>query len=174
VLFFGFKWFGLSLDGLFSDAYLAAPWSLAKVWDMMKHMPVQVLIVSTAMSAAAIRVMRASLLDELGKQYVVTARAKGLSEGKLLFKYPVRMSLNPIISEFAMIFPATISAATITAVVLGLPTAGPLLLRALVSQDTFLAATLLMFMTFLVVVGSSIADIFLMMIDPRIKLDKEA
>lgn len=173
ILYFGLAWFGLDLDGLYSEEYLSKPWSVNKFLDMMSHLPLQIIVVSTSLSAGLIRVMRASLLDELQKQYVITARAKGLKEGKLLFKYPVRLALNPIVSEFAMVFPATISAATITAIILNLPTAGPLLLRSLMSQDTYLAATLLMFMTFLVVVGTSVADLLLVILDPRIKLEKE-
>ncbi|WDR04794.1 ABC transporter permease [Devosia rhodophyticola] len=174
ILFFGLRWFNVDLSGLFSSEYLAAPWSFGRFIDMMMHLPVQVLVVSTALSASLIRVMRASLLDELQKQYVVTARAKGVDETALLFKYPVRLALNPIISEFAMILPATISAATITAVVLGFPTAGPMLLRSLISQDIYLSASILMMMTFLVVIGSSLADFLLVTVDPRIRLDKSA
>ncbi|MCJ7873167.1 ABC transporter permease [Phaeobacter sp. J2-8] len=172
TLYIATTWFGIDLTGLNSDEFLLAPWSLAKFADMLWHLPTQILIVSTYMAAGVVRVMRASLLDELRKQYVVTARAKGVGERKLLFKYPVRLALNPIISEMAMVLPATISAATVTAVVLGLPTAGPMLLRALISQDTFLSATILMFLSFLVIIGSTIADLLLVLVDPRIKLER--
>lgn len=174
ILYLGFDLFGWQLDGLFSEEYKYAPWSVGKFLNMLMHIPIPVIVVGTAGTASLIRVMRASLLDELKKQYVVTARAKGVGETKLLFKYPVRIALNPIISEFAMVLPMAISAGAITDIVLGLPTAGPLLLRSLVSQDTYLAATILMFMTFLVVVGTTITDILLVNLDPRIKLEKGA
>ncbi|MGH1465108.1 MAG: ABC transporter permease [Cognatishimia sp.] len=172
TLYVSTTWLGWDLTGLYSDEFLLAPWSFSKILDMLMHLPTQIIIVSTYMAAGIVRVMRASLLDELRKQYVVTARSKGVSERRLLIKYPVRLALNPIVSELAMVLPSTISAATVTAVVLGLPTAGPMLLRALISQDTFLSATILMFLSFIVVIGSSIADILLVIVDPRIKLGK--
>ena len=118
--------------------------------------------------------MRGTLLDELNKQYVITARSKGVGEVKLLFKYPVRVALNPIVSGLAWLFPSLISAGTITAWVLGLPTAGPMLVRALITQDTFLSATLLMFVTILTVIGTTVSDILLVVVDPRIRMERAA
>ena len=120
------------------------------------------------------RVLRGTLLDELNKQYVITARSKGVGEVKLLFKYPVRVALNPIVSGLAWLFPSLISGGTITAIVLGLPTAGPMLYRALITQDTFLTATLLMFVTILTVIGTTISDILLVVVDPRIRMERAA
>ncbi|MEM7735169.1 MAG: ABC transporter permease [Deinococcota bacterium] len=174
LLFFAFRFFGINLSGLFSPEYLDAPWSLGKVFDMLKHLPIPVIVVGTGGTAGLIRVLRASLLDELQKQYVITARAKGVTEGKLLFKYPVRLALNPLISDLAWLFPALISGGAITAIVLGLPTAGPMLLRALIAQDTFLTASILMFLTILTVVGTTISDILLVLVDPRIRMERSS
>ncbi|MEM6428507.1 MAG: ABC transporter permease [Deinococcota bacterium] len=174
LLFFAFRFFGVNLSGLFSPEYLDAPWSLSKVLDMLKHLPIPVIVVGTGGTAGLIRVLRASLLDELQKQYVITARAKGVTEGKLLFKYPVRLALNPLISDLAWLFPALISGGAITAIVLGLPTAGPMLLRALIAQDTFLTASILMFLTVLTVVGTTISDILLVLVDPRIRMERSS
>ena len=174
LLFFSFKYFGVNLSGLFSPQYLDAPWSFAKVVDMLKHLPIPVIVVGTGGTAGLIRVLRGTLLDELQKQYVVTARTKGVSERKLLFKYPVRLALNPLISDLAWLFPALISGGAITAIVLGLPTAGPMLLRALIAQDTFLTASILMFLTILTVIGTTVSDILLVLVDPRIRMDRGA
>lgn len=174
LLYIGFKTFGLNLTGLFSPEYLDAPWSLAKIGDLLLHLPIPVIVIGTAGTAGLIRVLRGTLLDELNKQYVITARSKGVGETKLLFKYPVRVALNPIISSLAWLFPSLISAGTITAYVLGLPTAGPMLLRALIAQDTFLSATLLMFIIILTVIGTSISDILLVVVDPRIRMERGA
>jgi peptide/nickel transport system permease protein len=172
LMYFAFKYFGTNLSGLFSPEYIDKPWSLAKVVDMAKHLPIPVIVVGTAGTASQIRVLRATLLDELQKQYVITARAKGVNETKLLFKYPVRIALNPLVVNLAWLFPSLISGGTITAVVLGLPTAGPMLLRALVTQDTFLTATLLLFITMLTVIGTTVSDILLVMLDPRIRMER--
>jgi len=141
---------------------------------LLLHLPIPVIVVGTAGTAGLIRVLRETLLDELNKQYVITARSKGVGETKLLFKYPVRVALNPIISSLAWMFPSLISAGTITAYVLGLPTAGPMLLRALIAQDTFLSATLLMFIIILTVIGTSVSDILLVAVDPRIRMERGA
>lgn len=172
LLYFAFRYFGMNLSGLFSPEYLDAPWSLAKALDMAKHLPIPILVVGTGETAAQIRILRATLLDELQKQYVVTARSKGVPEGKLLFKYPVRIALNPLVTNLAWLFPSLISGGTITAIVLGLPTAGPMLLRALIAQDTFLTATLLFFITILTVIGTTVSDILLVMLDPRIRMER--
>ncbi|GIV80030.1 ABC transporter permease [Litorilinea aerophila] len=171
-LFLAFKLFGANLSGLFSPEYIDAPWSTAKVIDMLKHLPIPILVLSTSGAAGLIRVLRATLLDELQKQYVITARAKGVSETRLLFKYPVRVALNPLISNLAWLFPALISGGTIVDIVLGLPTAGPMLFRALISQDTFLSASILLFMSILTVIGTTVSDILLVVVDPRIRMEK--
>jgi peptide/nickel transport system permease protein len=164
--------FGLSIGGLFSQEYLQAEWGWAKFVDLLKHLPVPLLVIGMAGTAGLIRVMRGSLLDELRKQYVVTARAKGVSEGKLLFKYPVRIALNPLISSVGWALPAIVSGSTIASIVLNLPTTGPLLFRALVSQDMYLAGSSVMFLTFLTVIGILISDILLAVLDPRIRYTK--
>tara|TARA_B100001971_G_scaffold213453_1_gene246857 strand:+ start:1037 stop:2032 length:996 start_codon:yes stop_codon:yes gene_type:complete len=172
LLFFSLKYLGVNLSGLFSREFLDAPWSAAKLLDMLKHMPIPVLVVATGGSAGLIRVLRGTLLDELEKQYVITARSKGLPEITLLFRYPVRICLNPIVSSLAWLFPHLISGGTITAIVLGLPTAGPLMLRALLTQDTYLASSILLFLTTLTLLGTMISDILLVVVDPRIRMER--
>lgn len=164
--------FGLNIGGLFSPEFRGAAWSFAKFIDMLKHLPVPIIVVGTAGTAGLIRVMRSMMLDELKKQYVVTARTKGLKESKLIFRYPVRVALNPIISTVGWVLPAIVSGETITALVLSLPTVGPLLFQALRQQDVYLAGTLVLFLCFLTIVGTFISDMLLIAIDPRIKLDK--
>ncbi len=171
LMFLFFKYFGLSVGGLFSSEYLVAAWSVSKFIDMLKHLPVAIIVIGTAETAWLIRVMRSFLLDELQKQYVITARAKGVSERALLFKYPVRMAINPLVSNLGLVFPRIISGQTITAIVLSLPTTGPLLLRALMSQDMFLAGSTVMLVAFLAVIGSFLSDILLVWIDPRIRYE---
>lgn len=174
LLFLAYRYLGVNLTGLFSQQYIDAPWSMAKVIDLLKHLPIPVFVLSTGGAAGLIRVMRATLLDELEKQYVITARAKGVAETKLLFKYPVRVALNPLVSNLAWLFPMLISGDTITAIVLGLPTAGPMLFRSLITQDTFLSASILLFMTVLTVIGTTVSDILLVIVDPRIRMEKSA
>jgi peptide/nickel transport system permease protein len=165
-----FAYFNQSVGGLFSPDFQEAPWSPAKVWDLSKHLIVPMVILGLGGTASLIRVMRANLLDELHKPYVVTARAKGLSESKLLLKYPVRAALNPFISTAGWYLPALVSGATIVAVVLSLPLTGPLLLRALMSQDMYLAGSFIFVLSALTVVGTLISDILLAWLDPRIRL----
>jgi len=174
LLLLGLKVFGSNLSGLFSPVYLDAPWSLGKVLDLLKHLPIPVIVVGTGGTAGLIRVMRANLLDELQKQYVITARSKGVHETTLLFKYPVRLALNPLISGLAWLFPSLLSGGTIVAIVLGLPTAGPMLYRSLITQDTFLTASILLFMTVLTVIGTTVSDILLVLADPRIRMEKRS
>lgn len=174
LMFVFYKYFGLSVTGLFSSEYVIAAWSWGKFIDMTQHFWVPIIVVGTAGTAGLIRIMRGCLLDELRKQYVITARAKGLSERTLLFKYPVRMAINPIISTIGWVLPGIISGATITAIVLSLPTIGPLLFRALLSQDMYLAGSIVMLLTFLAVIGTLISDILLVWIDPRIRYEKRA
>jgi len=164
--------FGLSIGGLFSQQYLQAPWSWAKFADLVKHLPVPLIVIGMGGTAGLIRVMRGCLLDELRKQYVVTARAKGVSETRLLLKYPVRIALNPIISTIGWALPAIVSGETIAAIVLNLPTTGPLLFRALIAQDMYLAGSTVMFLTLMTVVGILISDILLAVMDPRIRYEK--
>lgn len=164
--------FGFAPTGLFSQSYVTAPWSAAKALDLAKHLPVPIIVISSAGAAGLIRVMRATLLDELRKQYVVTARARGVAERRLLFKYPVRMAINPIVSTIGWVLPALVSGATIVSVVLDLPTVGPLLLRALLSQDTYLAASLLMLLSFLAIIGTFLSDLMLLWLDPRIRFER--
>ncbi|MQY69735.1 MAG: ABC transporter permease subunit [Firmicutes bacterium] len=172
LMFFFYKYFDLSIGGLFSSQYMEAAWSMAKFTDMLKHLPIPIIVIGTASTAGLIRVMRSCLLDELKKQYVITARAKGVSERTLLFKYPVRVAINPIISTIGWILPAIISGETITAIVLDLPTVGPLLYSALLNQDMFLAGSTIMFLSFLTIIGTLMSDILLVWVDPRIRYEK--
>ena len=169
ILMYVFLNAGMSVGGLFSPEYLRAPWSIEKVIDLLKHLPLPIIIIGTAGTAGLIRIMRASLLDELGKQYVVTARAKGVQETKLLFKYPVRVALNPIASTIGWELPYIVSGGVIVELVLNLPTTGPMLFNALLTEDMFLASTLLLFLTVLTVIGTFVSDLLLVMVDPRIR-----
>ncbi len=172
LMFVFYKYFGLSVGGLFSPEYRLGPWSIAKFIDMLKHLPIPIIVIGTAATAGLIRVMRGCLLDELRKQYVITARAKGASERSLLFKYPVRVAINPIISTIGWILPSIVSGETITAIVLSLPTTGVLLFRALMAQDMYLAGSMIMFLGAFVVIGTFISDILLVWMDPRIRYEK--
>ena len=138
LMYLGFTLFNANIGGLFSDELAEAPWGLAKVWDLTKHLPLPALILGLAGTAQLIRIMRANLLDELGKPYVVTARARGLSETRLILKYPVRVALNPFASTIGYLLPYVVSGSIIVSLVLSLPTVGPLLLKALIAQDMFL------------------------------------
>ena len=163
--------YGQDVGGLFSEQYLNAPWSLAKVGDLMQHLWIPVIILAASGTASLIRVMRANMLDELPKAYVTTARAKGLSEFALLVKYPLRLALNPFISTIAWLLPNLVSGSIIVAIVLNLPTAGPLLLQSLLSQDMYLAGAFVLLICALTLVGSLVSDILLALVDPRIRLD---
>jgi peptide/nickel transport system permease protein len=171
LLYAGYSFFDKSFIGLFSPEFENAPWSLAKVLDLLTHMWIPVIVISVSSVAGHIRVMRANLLDELKKQYVVTARAKGLSERKLLLKYPVRMAVNPMISGLSVLLPHLVSGATITAVVLSLPTTGPMLLGALRSQDVYLSGAFILLLSTLTVVSTLLSDLLLAWVDPRIRFD---
>ena len=172
LMYVGFRYFGANIGGLFSPEYQLAEWSPGKVWDLIKHLPLPAIILGMAGAAQLIRIMRANLLDELRKPYVITARAKGMSEFRLILKYPVRAALNPFVSTLGYLFPFIISGSIIVALVLSLPTIGPLLLRALVSQDMFLAGTIVLFLGIMTVIGTFISDILLMWIDPRIRFER--
>lgn len=169
MLWVSYAYLGLSIGGLFSPEYAEAPWSFAKVLDLMKHLWIPVVIVGTSHTAKFIRIIRGNLLDELRKPYVTTARAKGLSEIRLIMKYPVRVAINPLVSTIGWTLPELVSGIAITAVVLNLPTTGPLLLSALMSQDMQLAGTFIMLLSFLTVVGTLVSDILLAWVDPRIR-----
>ena len=169
LMYVGFRHLGLDVGGLFSVEYREAPWSVGKVVDLLKHLWVPTIVLGTSGTAVLVRVMRNNLLDELRKLYVITARSKGLSERRLIIRYPVRIALNPFISTVGWTLPTLISGATITALVLNLPTTGPLLIRALLSQDMFLAGSFIMLLSILTVVGTLISDMLLVLADPRIR-----
>jgi peptide/nickel transport system permease protein len=171
LMFLAFQFFGWSPGGLFSREYIAADWSWGKVVDLMKHLPVPLVVIGTAGTAEIIRILRGSLLDELNKQYVITARSKGLEEGRLLIRYPVRVALNPIMSTVGYLLPAIVSGAALTAIVLSLPTIGPLLLQALKAQDMYLAGAIIMLLSSLGLVGTLISDMLLVILDPRIRFE---
>jgi len=171
LMYFAFRYFNVNVTGLFSPEYVTAPWSLAKVVDMLGHLWVPALVLGTAGTATLIRIMRANLLDELRKPYVVSARARGMKEARLIVKYPVRVALNPFASTIGYILPFIVSGSIIVSVVLSLPTVGPLLLRALLSQDMFLAGTIILLIGAMTVAGTLISDILLMVIDPRIRFE---
>ncbi len=170
IMYFGQRWFGINLGGLFSSDQQLAPWSWVKVDDLLHHLPVPILILSLAGTAQLVRIMRANLLDELRRPYVVTARARGLAETRVILKYPVRAALNPFASTIGYLLPFMVSGSVIISVVLSLPTVGPLLLRSLLSQDMLLASTIILLLGILTVAGTLLSDLLLMWIDPRIRL----
>ncbi|HTX55046.1 MAG TPA: ABC transporter permease [Candidatus Baltobacteraceae bacterium] len=171
LMYLGFTFFDLNIGGLFSDELAEAPWSLAKIWDLTKHLPLPALILGFAGTAQLVRIMRANLLDELSKPYVVTGRARGLAESRLILKYPVRVALNPFASTIGYLLPYVVSGSIIVSLVLSLPTVGPLLLKALVAQDMFLAGTIVLMLGTMTVIGTFISDLLLMWIDPRIRFE---
>ena len=162
---------GFGITGLFSIKFLDEPWSTAKFLDLLKNVWVPLLVLATAGTAGLIRVMRANLLDELFQPYVETARAKGLSEGRLLWKYPIRIAFNPIVSTIGWFLPAMIGGEVLVAIVLNLETVGPVLLDAVMSQDMQLAGSILMILSVLTVFGTLISDLGLIWLDPRIRYD---
>jgi peptide/nickel transport system permease protein len=171
IMYLGFRYFGLNVSGLFSPEFIQAPWSAARVWDMVKHLPLPAGILALAGTAQLIRIMRANLLDELRKPYVITARTKGLSELRLILKYPVRAALNPFASSVAYLFPYLVSGSVIVSLVLGLPTVGPLLLQSLVAQDMYLAGAIVLLLGVMTVAGTLVSDLLLMWIDPRLRIE---
>jgi len=171
ILYFGFTLFNANVGGLFSPEFQDAPWGAGRAWDLVKHLPVPALILGLAGTAQQIRIMRANLLDELRKPYVVTARSKGLTEARVILKYPVRVALNPFASTIGYTLPYIVSGSIIVSLVLSLPTVGPLLLRALISQDMFLAGTIVLLLGVMTVIGTLISDILLVWVDPRIRLE---
>jgi peptide/nickel transport system permease protein len=171
LMFVAFKFGNVSLSGLFSPEYAQAPWSLAKVLDLLKHLWIPMIIVGTAGTAGLIRVMRANLLDELHKPYVETARAKGLPEWRMLIKYPLRHAMNPFVSTIGWVLPALIAGEAIISIVLNLPTTGPVLFNSLLQQDMFVAAGFLMLLSLLTIIGTLLSDILLAWLDPRIRYE---
>jgi peptide/nickel transport system permease protein len=171
LLWIGYAWFGWDVGGLFSEPFREAPWSIAKLIDLLKHIWIPILVLGVAGTAGLIRTMRANLLDELRKPYVITARAKGMSEWQLIWKYPVRVALNPFVSSMAYVLPGLISGTTIISVVLSLPTTGPMQIRSLMSQDMYLAGSFFLMLSSFTVVGTLISDLLLAWVDPRIRLD---
>ena len=169
LLYVSFKYFGQSVGGLFSPEYIDAPWSVDRFVDLLSHLWIPVIIVGLAGTAALIRVLRANLLDELRKPYVVAARSRGLSEPRLLIKYPVRLALSPLLSTVGWVLPALISSGEVVAIVLSLQTIGPLLLRALQDQDMYLAGSFIFMVSVLTVIGTLISDLLLAWSDPRIR-----
>ncbi len=171
ILYLVQRMLGVNVGGLFSDKYVLEPWSWPKVVDMLKHIWVPMLIVAVNGTAGNIRITRANLLDELNKPYVETARAKGVKEGALIWKYPVRVALNPFFSTVGWSLASLVSGVTLVAMVLSLPTTGPLLLRSLTSQDMYLAGSFLFLLSTLTVIGTLLSDILLAVVDPRIRLE---
>jgi peptide/nickel transport system permease protein len=170
LMYFINRYTGFSVGGLYSPEFMDKPMSWAKFVDMLQHVSILVIAVGLSGTASVIRIMRSGLLDELKKQYVTSARSKGLSEGQLLMKYPVRLALNPIISSVGWILPGIVSGATVTAIVMNIPTLGALLYEALLAQDTYVAAACIMLLSTMTVIGMFISDILLVVVDPRIRL----
>ena len=169
LMYLGYTWFGISIGGLFSPELAEAPWSREKFVDLLQHIWIPMIVIGTAGTASIIRILRANLLDELSKPYVTTARAKGVRPIRLVLKYPVRIAISPFISTIGWLLPSLISADAIVSVVLNLPTTGPLMLQALLSQDMYLAGSFLMLLSILTVLGMLLSDILLAIVDPRIR-----
>ncbi len=169
LMWIGFAWMHIDVGGLFSPQFEDQPWTLAKVWNLLTHIWIPIVVLATGGAAGLIRVMRANMLDELGKPYVETAYAQGLSERQVVWRYPVRVALNPFISTVGWALPALFSGDIVTAVVLNLPTTGPLLLQALKMQDMYLAGSFILILSVFTVVGTLISDLLLAWSDPRIR-----
>ncbi len=171
LMYISYKYLGQTVGGLFSQEYVDAPWSWEKVADLLAHLWIPLIVIGTNGTAALIRILRANLTDELNKPYVVTAKAKGLPEYKVVLKYPVRIALNPFVSAIGWVLPELISGVTITAIVLNLPMVGPLLLRALTVQDMYLAGSIILLLGVLTLIGMLLSDILLAILDPRIRFN---
>ncbi|MGH8017057.1 MAG: ABC transporter permease [Opitutaceae bacterium] len=175
IMYWGGRFLGLDLTGLFSPAYQAQPeWTWGKVFDLLQHIWVPLIVLGVEGTAQMIRIMRANLLDELRKPYVQTARAKGMRPARLILKYPVRVALNPFVSTIGALFPELISGGAIVSVVLGLPTIGPLMLSALLNEDLYLAGSLLVVLSLLGILGTLVSDLLLTALDPRIRMEGRA
>ena len=173
LLYLGFAWFDKALSGLNSPEFVEAPWDLARVRDLLQHLWIPAIILGLGGTAQLIRILRANLLDELRKPYVVTVRAKGQTFWRSILRYPVRIALNPLISTIGYLLPYLVSGSVIVSVVLGLPTVGPLLLRALLAQDMYLAGAIVLILGALTVIGTLISDVLLVLLDPRIRLESD-
>ena len=171
IMYFAYRYMDISVGGLFSQEFISAAWSWPKFIDLLKHVWIPVVVLAVGSTAGIIRTVRANLLDQLAMPYVVTARAKGISPGRLLIKYPVRLAVNPLISTIGSVLPWLISGSVIVASVLNLPTTGPLLLKALYYQDMYLAGSFILMLSTLTVVGTLVSDILLAWLDPRICYD---
>jgi peptide/nickel transport system permease protein len=171
LMWIAFAYFDISITGLYSPEFVDAPWSFARVWDLLGHIWLPALVLGIAGTARLSRIMRANLLDELNKPYVVTARAKGMKEWRLVLRYPVRLAFNPLVSTIGWYLPALFSGSLIVATVMNLPNIGPLLLRALINQDMYLAGGILLIYSFLTIVGTLLSDVLLALIDPRIRVE---
>jgi peptide/nickel transport system permease protein len=169
LMYVAFAYFDQAVGGLFSGDFQDSSWSLAKVWDLFKHLWIPAIVLGTSGTASLIRIMRNNLLDELGKPYVATARAKGAISWRLIVKYPVRVAINPLISTVGYLLPALVSGSVIVSVVLSLPTLGPVLLDSIVQEDIYLAGFIILMLGVLTVIGTLISDILLAVVDPRIK-----
>ncbi|HEX9116926.1 MAG TPA: ABC transporter permease [Anaerolineae bacterium] len=172
VMYLGFRYFNANIGGLFSAELADQPWSTTKLVDLLKHLPIPAVVLGISGTAQLIRIMRSNLLDELRKPYVMTARARGLSENRVILKYPVRVALNPFVSTIGYLLPYIVSGSVIVSMVLSLPTVGPLLLKALIAQDMFLAGTIVLMLGVLTVIGTFISDLLLMWVDPRIRFER--
>jgi len=171
LMWVAYAYLGIGVTGLFSPEFVDAPWSLARILNLLAHIWLPAVVLGVAGTARLTRVMRANLLDELNKPYVVTARAKGLSEWRLILRYPVRLALNPLVSTIGWYLPALFSGSLIVATVMNIPNIGPLLLRALINQDMYLAGSILLIYCFLAIVGTLISDVLLAWLDPRIRME---
>jgi peptide/nickel transport system permease protein len=171
LMFLSYKYLGQAMIGLFSPEYATAPtWTWGKVWDLFKHLWIPAIIIGAGGTAGLIRTLRANLLDELNKPYVETARAKGLPERRLLLKYPLRHALNPFVSTIGWVLPGLVAGEVIVSVVLNLPTSGPVLLQALLTEDMYVAAGFILVLSSLTVIGTFVSDMLLIWLDPRIRL----
>lgn len=170
LMYLSYRYGGKALIGLFSQEYASAPWSWGKFVDLLNHLWIPVIIIGTAGTAGLIRITRANMLDELNRPYVDTARAKGMPESRLLWKYPVRYALNPFVSGIGFTLPALVAGEVIVSIVLNLPTSGPVLFNALLQQDMYVAAGFILMLSALTVIGVFISDVLLMILDPRIRL----
>lgn len=171
LLYFGFVLFDANIGGLFSPEYASAPYSIGKIIDLISHLWLPAFVLSIAGTAQIIRVLRANMLDELRRPYVVTARAKGLGEWRVILKYPLRVALNPVISTLGYLLPTLVSGSIIVSIVMSLPTLGPLLLRSLIAQDMFLSGTIILMIGIMTVIGTFISDLLLAWVDPRIRME---
>ena len=174
LMYVAMAFFRISVGGFFSLEYISAPWSLGRVWNLLSHLWIPALVLGTSGTAALVRVMRNNLLDEISKPYVVTARAKGLRGWRVIVKYPVRLAINPLISTAGYLLPYLIGGSVIVSVVLSLPTLGPVLLRALLEQETFIAGTVVFMLGTFTVIGTLLSDVLLVIVDPRIKIVRSA